>query len=296
MGAVWTEDGNQVTALVHDEFHGQDFIGSPQAQQYCPMSQSDWKLPYCQYWNIIGATSSNGGSKFTPSGANVIVTPYQYDVSHYTTLQGMVAQTNINQSPLDNNYYILAQNYAGTSGGQGVCLFRTSDPTDFTSWKGWDGKDFTVSMAQNPYTSKIPNPQSSTCTGLPSIVGISIDSLSYDTIHKIFILFGTTTAWPTGTEETESAFVYLTSPDLINWSQPGLLMPIEWFNQWFATSGSTGESYPSLLDPSMGSQRRNFDQIGTTPYLYYVRLNPISFNNHTHNRDLVRVPLEITSE
>jgi hypothetical protein len=46
---------------------------------------------------------------------------------------------------------------------------------------------------------------------------------------------------------------------------------------------------PSLLDPT--SDSRNFDTIGSRPYVYFVPMNP---DNRPYDRRLMRVPIRIT--
>jgi hypothetical protein len=48
--------------------------------------------------------------------------------------------------------------------------------------------------------------------------------------------------------------------------------------------------YPSLIDPNDSS--RNFEMTGQRPYLYYTRWHTNTPENHGHDRDLVRVPIQ----
>jgi hypothetical protein len=79
-----------------------------------------------------------------------------------------------------------------------------------------------------------------------------------------------------------------TSPDLVNWSQPTLLVTVA---QLLAKEpkGNWSYAYFSLLDPD--STDPNFSTIADTPYLYYVR----SDDNHgPYVRVLYRQGIELT--
>src|SRR5258708_28487949 len=73
MVAPITTDGTNIQALVHNEFHG-EWTG---ATSLCWLQnpQSSIFLP-CNYWNMVSASSSNGGLGFfqllqRPAGTNV---------------------------------------------------------------------------------------------------------------------------------------------------------------------------------------------------------------------------------
>src|SRR5258708_27124311 len=83
MVAPITTDGTNIQALVHNEFHG-EWTG---ATSLCWLQnpQSSIFLP-CNYWNMVSASSSNGGLGFfqllqRPAGTNLpavaLRPPYQ---------------------------------------------------------------------------------------------------------------------------------------------------------------------------------------------------------------------------
>lgn len=67
------------------------------------------------------------------------------------------------------------------------------------------------------------------------------------------------------------------------------------FDQFHASkrgSGIPGQTYPSILDPT--SAGLNFEYSSAHPYLYFTRFNPKEKEGTWHNRDLIRVPIEVS--
>ena len=62
---------------------------------------------------------------------------------------------------------------------------------------------------------------------------------------------------------------WMTSPDLLSWSEPALLwqVPLLWRRDCAAPAAY---AYPSLLDPA--SPARNFDSVGGAFWLYLVEM------------------------
>ena len=254
----------------------------------------------------------------------VFVTPELYVPNHGA--QGVNAQTNILyvKNPGDRiPYYYMMVNEAlpaAVPGGQtpaGVCLFRTNNVNNPNSWLGWNAttKTFSIPFNVNPYTTTINNPQ------ICSFV-LSSDyrfSLAYDPQYKTFIVIGDVAS----TTSPVSAVVYATTQDLTNWGPPdaptntGTILtntstPSFVSEQYWLASDTcpgvppniTGEGYLSLIDPTsnsishtyFGQADSNFQYVGTNPYLYLVRFNPITVCNYGSDtlRDVVRLPLTIT--
>jgi hypothetical protein len=80
-----------------------------------------------------------------------------------------------------------------------------------------------------------------------------------------------------------------TSPDLIAWSTPTLVMPAS-HPVTYQCGDADPINYPSLLDPA--STSRNFETVGDRAYLYFTRWNTTNCRK-TLDRDLVRVPVRI---
>jgi hypothetical protein len=140
-------------------------------------------------------------------------------------------------------------------------------------WRAWDGAAFAMSFL-DPYTTPDLDPVDYTC---PSVVEAPISGLSYNTYLERFVaIAGYGRIDPVG-------IYYITSEDLINWSEPTLIAEAVW--NWTNGYQTPYDAYPTLVDPT--SDSRNFDTTGQFPYLYYTRVNTLS----PLDFDLIRVPL-----
>ncbi len=81
-----------------------------------------------------------------------------------------------------------------------------------------------------------------------------------------------------------SGFYYATSRDLLNWSDPRLLMATKSLYDDACGAGQLN-SYPSILDPA--AQGRNFDDAGAAAYLYWSSMR-VDGCSHTGDRRLMR--------
>jgi hypothetical protein len=147
-------DGATVHALVHNEFHG-DWTNDP---AWCQAQTTAIYLP-CSYWNVVAATSTNGGLSFrldqASPGVNVpaiaLANPYVVPASDPSPVggpQGMTAQSNILQS--GDYYYVLALQLMEPNAPQtakalnGACIWRAPVTQGPLVWTGWDGAAWTV--------------------------------------------------------------------------------------------------------------------------------------------------------
>ena len=163
--ALWLaspfNDGTAVHALLHNEFHG-DWTGD---LTWCANQTQTIYLP-CSYWNIVSASSSDGGVHFklnqSSSGVNVpaiaLAQPYTKPTNNEAGPQGMTAQSNILQS--GGYYYVLALQLLLVAPGaasplNGTCIWRAPVASGPLVWTGWDGTGWTVaSPASYPATSQ----------------------------------------------------------------------------------------------------------------------------------------------
>ena len=140
-------------SLIHSEFHG-DFIDANAS--LC--SYSDRRAPHgeCQLWSTALGVTADGGEHWTLAGppptAMVFATPRRYVkdqvISGFGALGGLLE--------LDGYYYgHVNQILAGTTGNDpntsGVCAFRTRDPWNPRSFRGWNGSHWAASWV-DPYT------------------------------------------------------------------------------------------------------------------------------------------------
>jgi len=278
---TWTDDGQTIYAMIHNEFHGEA------TSSFC----SSGKKNLCQYWNVMAGISTDGGKTYQLLRDNqgipqpVFVTPKQYVPN--SGMQGYTAQTNIIKA---GDYYYTLVNSANIHGKQRfLCLFRTATISDPTSWRGWDGQDFTVSVV-NPYEQPINNSKPYTCAKIAP--GMYRFSLTYNTVFHAYMALGIAPHWRLSNGQTSQAIVFALSEDLIHWSRPYLIKAIQWMDSWKASTVAnpvTGVAYPTLLDPT--SPGMNFEITGQNPYLYYTRFAPKSRQFGGAHRDLVREPL-----
>jgi len=279
IAAPYTEDGQTIYALVHNEYHGHTHPGQ------CP--QND----YLSCWDnsITLAVSTDGGKTYTealqPPSHLVARFPYPYDPG--AGPEGFRGPSNIIKGK-DGYYYSFFNVSEYGTQKQWVCLMRADDLSQPGSWRFWDGTAFEGQFA-NPYTDDIPNPQNHICPpvdrdehGAP--ISMS-ESITFNTYLNRYVLVGISADWLDNREVW--GVYYAFSDDLVHWTRRKLLVEIEL--PWTVESSGSDLSYLylSLLDPE--SESRNFETTDKTAYLYYTRNN---FGHGSLDRDLIRVPVE----
>jgi hypothetical protein len=275
--SLYTEDGRTVFALMHTEYQGDTHAGMCGKQPGTVHSQD------CTWTSITYAVSRDGGQSFqepTPPKNLVAALPYPYDKNSTVGMWGFDSPTNILK--LGKFYYSMinvwreykAQKY-------GPCLVRTSNLLDASSWRGFDGKDFSVRFL-NPYVDKDSDLDKHVC--FPIIPG-NLDSLAVD--ERTGVIVGITYV-------TDNRFGFgtglyvLGSRDLIHWSKPSLVANTTDMLK-LEGRGNYSYAYEALIDPV--SKDRNFSTISSTPYVYYVRLDNV---RAPYGRMLVRRRIKIS--
>ena len=275
LAAPYTLDGRVIYALVHDEFDG--YL----RPELCPSRV----YTRCWYNALTFMTSTDGGKSYvkpTPPANLVAAVPYQY-VSEVGFPVGYFMPSNIVE--LNGYYYTLfrARHYLDQQ--DGICLMRTSILSDPTSWRAWNGQEFSVRFV-NPYTEQLEDLRRHLCVPLNAEL-LTMGGIARDPQSGAFVLVMKGAIGRR--KEQPSLGIWATaSYDLINWSKP--------FQVWADPSGAVLEGDPrstdrdpSLLDPT--SLSLNFDTIGSKPYIYFVRLNP---ENRPYDRELMRVRVGVT--
>jgi hypothetical protein len=244
----------------------------------CPSGRS----ADCQYASVVHFTSTDAGASYnitSPPSQYVAGVPYRY----WPNLgrHGIAEPSNIVEK--DGFYYTMLLSLRSTREQRsGVCLMRTRDLGDPTSWRAWDGAGFTVRFV-NPYLEPGVAPERHVCHPVSfDQIGQLERSLTYNTYLNKFVVFGTDSKFDPQRQTLVRAFYYSFSDDLINWSDRQLLLELS------QTCG-LDRAYPSVIDHL--STDRNFSRAGQHAYLYYTRFN---FTNCqvTNDRDLVRVPID----
>jgi hypothetical protein len=190
-----------------------------------------------------------------------------------------------NISKKDDFYYLFARIDEFKSDTQRICLMRTDDLSDPTSWRAWDGSDFTIETV-NPYLEPKAAESTQACAALDGDLGVMDSSITFNTYLNKYVMVGSTAVHIDGQEVW--GVLYAFSDDLINWQPRQLLfeMPLPWT---FEPGDTNVYLYPSLIDPN--SDSRNFETTGKTAYLYLTRFNNYTVGNPL-DRDLIRVPVE----
>ena len=277
IAAPYTEDGRTVYAVVHNEYHGWDHPGQCSKRTY---------FSPCWYNALTLAVSTDGGKTYShvanPPGHLVANVPFRYEADAGPA--GPRNPSNIIKGK-DGYYYEFFNMSFYADNKQWVCLMRTQNLSDPTSWRFWDGDGFDGQFI-NPYTNSPPNPDSHVCPALEwNDIGAQLnDSITYNTYLNRYVLVGLS-ADTIGGREIWGVF-YAFSDDLIHWTHRKLLR--EMILPWTAKKNTdVMYLYPALLDPA--SESRNFETTGKTAYLYYTRHN---FGQGSLDRDLIRIAVE----
>lgn len=276
IAAPYTEDGGTIFSLVHNEYQGNTHNGQCPSEEYFS----------CWYNAVTLFRSMDGGDSydyaFSPPAHLVASLPIKYeaDAGPY----GIFSPSNIVKGK-DGYYYNLIKATAYKTAEQRVCLMRTQDLSDPTSWRYWDGKSFD-GLFINPYIDEVENPSDHECAGIDrdNIGAQLVESLTYNTYLDRYVLVGLSADWMNDREVW--GFYYSFSDDLIHWTHRKLLVEIAL--PWtVAENTDVSYLYPSLLDPDSSSL--NFETTGKTAYLFYTRHN---YGQGSLDRDLLRIPIE----
>ncbi|SDU57419.1 GDSL-type esterase/lipase family protein [Jiangella alkaliphila] len=156
-------------------------------------------------------------------------------------------------------YYLLAYTNSGYPADpadpqhqpRGICLFRSVDPAHRGSWRAWDGDTATPGFEQrstDPYEGTNPP---CAVLGTGGFTGPVRSVVWHETSGQYIAVF-----------RDETAVRYSTSPDLVTWSAPRLLL----------TSTVDQANYPVVIDVAGAAHDdHDFDSIydGGSAFLYY---------------------------
>jgi len=273
IGSTYTEDGQTIYALIHNEYQGHTHPGQCPQGEYFP----------CWYNTVSIVKSTDAGRTFShiaePPEHLVATLPYPYIAGEGPN--GIRAPSNILKGE-DGFYYSYLAAATEYPQSQWVCLMRTDDLEDPKAWRFWDGEGFDGQFI-DPYVDKGEDHK---CPPLEwDNIGASLnDSITYNTYLDQYVLIGISA------DQIENREVwgvyYAFSDDLVHWSRRKLLLelPLPWTVEHHT---HTSHLYPSLLDPD--SESRNFSTTDKTAYLYITRQN---FGQGSLDRDLIRFPVE----
>jgi hypothetical protein len=240
--SFYTEDGNTVYGLVHNEWYAYFVDGR------CPAGP-DRALGWVNA--VTTAVSNDGGRTFAHPADYVVSRPpvgwqvgdprYRCD-SAQRTVFGSFGPSNIFK--LGSYYHAAYQSEADPPGllQHGTCLMRTRTPAAGSSWEKWtaNGWDARPDAVCSPIE--------------PAKIGTSHNSLTFNRTLKRWILVGNYHLPTPG-------MYFSVSDDLFHWSERVKIFPL------------TGRDYvyPAILDPT--DTTRNFERPGDRPYLYWTNLD-----------------------
>lgn len=281
LASLYTVDGKNIVALVHNEYQGH------RHPRRCP-SNSYQK---CWYNSLTLALSHDGGRSYVqlPGPAKLVASlPTRYVPD--TGPSGIFSPSNIVRNPRDGYYYALMRVIDPNSSVRGTCVMRTGKLFQSNSWSAWDGSAFSLKFV-NPYAHDAAETSTQICTPVAhEQISEMTDSLTYNTYLDRFLLVGVSGRYNPKQQKTIWGIYYSLSDDLIHWTDRRLL--IQSALPWIFSCGDRDPvAYPSVVEPNSAS--RSFDSSGQRPYLYFTLFHFASCES-TPDRDLVRVQIALS--
>lgn len=273
ISSLYTEDGRNIVALGHVEYHGHLRPETCKSRSYSA----------CWFNAVVELTSSDGGRNFQRlgEGADLVAAlpePYQGEADHR---MGFFNPSNI----LKHEDYLYAFVFAEAAGPQrrGPCLIRRPVAGGPRDWRAWNGTDFSVRF-RDPYRVSDIMPSEQACRPVSGLKS-TISSVVRDQQTGQFLA-----VTPMRSEDGRVGIFWSSSTDLLQWTRPELLheVPLLWDRD---CSQVDVYAYPSLIDPD--SPSRIFDTTDDHLWLYLTRMSLDSDCRVTANRDLIRLPVQL---
>lgn len=168
---------------------------------------------------------------------------------------------------------------------------RTADLADPGAWRAWDGRDFTVRFL-DPYRSAAVQPERHTCAPVGrGRLTMPVGSVVRHRATGLYVAVMTDRRRIRPDRPPVAGIFAATSPDLIHWSEPRLVLATPTLHHWTCLQERQPVHYPALLDED--SRSRNFEDTDGTAWLYLTRFNPQGCRLGA-DRDLIRLPVRIT--
>lgn len=278
IGSVFTEDGQTVYAIVHNEYRGDTHGIAGQ----CPSGQ---RLP-CLDTSFTMAKSTDGGRSFdhiAPPPNHLIATlPYTY--LDDTVPSGIRQPSNVVDGG-DGFYYLFGNVSDQPAEEQWVCAMRTPDLDDPTAWRYWDGSAFTGEW-QNPYVDEVTDADKCAPLALGSLTGSVQETIVFDEALDAWVMVGV--AFDAFGAGPNWGFYYATSENLTEWTIREQLLTVPVTPSVADPDNNLYYAYPSLIDHD--SESLSFGTSDGELYLYLSRFNA---GGASLDRDLVRWPVAI---
>lgn len=265
LASTWTDDGKNIAAIGHSEFHGEKHPG-----------MCNGKTPReCRYVTLTLFASNDGGLKFQRSDLRPIAAaPVRQSIDQGKDL-GVQQPSNIFQH--EGMKYVFVRAIGGGAQSPATCLMRAKTPLDPNSWEVFDGKEFRRSMF-DPYRDRIET--ATTCAQISLLNGM-VWSVVRHRSRGLFIALLTVIDPSTKGLRLATA----TSTDLLNWTKPSPVDGID-IQKTQTCSNDPIYIYPSLIDPD--SPDRNFDTTGDEAVLFLTAVHRTNCKMSL-DRDLVSV-------
>lgn len=273
--ATYTFDGKSVFGVASQD------LSALEIKNGCDKNGSQSK---CWVNALVGVRSDDMGNNFELQDQNndVVASMGRAYQSDWTSREGFFTISNIvNNGPY---YYAFVSMANATTGESGNCLIRTTSVEDSSSWRGWNGKEFTAPLRTNE-----------TATGNScKIVGAGIldsevRSLNFIPKKSLFVVVFRARLKLSGDATAIPGAYYATSKNLLDWTPPQRLFIAPTRPRVDSEDGFF--NYPVLIDPSSKSQ--NFETIDSNhPVLIYT-YEHLKNGEGTLNRDLDYVPLQL---
>ena len=277
IASVFTRDGRNVWALVHDEYQGNRHRGRCPSRRYIR----------CWYNAVTLARSTDGGRTYTqarPPRNLVAVPPYRYRPERGPA--GVFTPSNIVRGP-DDAFYVLVR-VRDPGGQRGSCLLRTRQVGRPDSWRAWNGSGFSGRFT-NPYLTRARSRTPCLPVGQGEIAEMA-ESLTYNDALGRYLLVGQAPPSADSIGPKARGIYFSTSTDLVHWSERTLITRAVTTHN-YRCGGPSPLSYPSVIDPE--SDSRTFATSGARPFLYYTQFR-YEDCRRTADRDLMRVALAVT--
>lgn len=277
IAATYTEDGQNVLALVHHEYQGHAHPGRCTAREYMA----------CWWNSVIAILSPDGGKSFTRAPMPAIAASPEKSEIGQGRHRGFFNPSNIVKANGAYHTLIATTGWAGQSSG--VCLFQSKSLAQGGDWRAFTGRGFAARFP-DPYSETLRDQTCQPIAPFPAPVG----SVTRHEASGLWLaVFQAAKGMPDGRGGSfpVSGFYAASARDLTRWSEPRLILETRTLYD-----NPCGESviraYPSLIDPAATS--RNFETTGDIALLTYAE-TPVQGCNLRHERQLVARKVRISS-
>lgn len=272
-----TDGGQNIYSLGSSDYHGRWFKNCDEIKE---------KNQGCWWSAIVLAHSDDGGKSFKiASPPNHIIARSPHDFSKNSGGPvGFLTTSNIVK--IEDYYYALFNVAADREQGRGNCIARSDNLSEPTSWRVWNGKDYSQTFNGPKQDNNAKGNYS--CKPLENLP-YKIRSLLWHTPSQRYLAVFEESQIIRGPKpRVDVKFSYSWSRDLMNWHDPKEILTLKGQDNCRAQAPG---AYPSILDSN--STDVNFGTVGNEAYLYYTKFNLAADCRLTLDRDLVKIPIRI---